>query len=313
MIRRPPRSTLFPYTTLFRSRESARRPLAREIFPKPGGRVFRLGTPEPHFKALCRDRLTPLIAEDLLGQGEAGLAVETAGRLQPSERPEIDPLEAALAAERERLIEQPAPKAPAARRRVDDETAQMRVAARGVSVDRDRAEEPVAAPHRAVEITRRIVAQQQVAHVAGDPGLEKQAKAVAFRVMHGMQRRELAQRSGGTGGGGRTADRRPPSRCRSGASARRRGRYRARETGTPWTATSDRWSACRPRRPRRSPRWTPGCSRGGGRGAGRPRGSRRACWRCGGRRAAPASARACEPGVGAATAAPSSRLARAFS
>src|SRR5258708_5853801 len=196
MIRRPPRSTLFPYTTLFRSRESARRPLAREIFPKPGARVFRLSTPEPHFQALFRDRLTPLIAEDLLGQGEAGLAVETAGRLQPSERPEIDPLEAALAAERERLIEQPAPKAPAARRRVDDETAQMRVAARGVSVDRDRAEEPVAAPHRAVEITRRIEAQQQVAHVAGDPGLEKQAKAVAFRVMHGMQRRELAQRSG---------------------------------------------------------------------------------------------------------------------
>src|SRR6266516_5220227 len=27
MIRRPPRSTLFPYTTLFRSRRSARRPL----------------------------------------------------------------------------------------------------------------------------------------------------------------------------------------------------------------------------------------------------------------------------------------------
>src|SRR5256885_4739470 len=27
MIRRPPRSTLFPYTTLFRSRESAARPL----------------------------------------------------------------------------------------------------------------------------------------------------------------------------------------------------------------------------------------------------------------------------------------------
>src|SRR5438105_10455844 len=29
MIRRPPRSTLFPYTTLFRSREDARLPLRR--------------------------------------------------------------------------------------------------------------------------------------------------------------------------------------------------------------------------------------------------------------------------------------------
>src|SRR2546427_6335882 len=29
MIRRPPRSTLFPYTTLFRSRREVRRPVAR--------------------------------------------------------------------------------------------------------------------------------------------------------------------------------------------------------------------------------------------------------------------------------------------
>src|SRR5258708_13551188 len=94
MIRRPPRSTLFPYTTLFRSRESARRPLARPIFPKPGARVFRLSTPEPHFQALFRDRLTPLIPEHLLGQGEAGLAVETARRPPPTERPNIHPHQA---------------------------------------------------------------------------------------------------------------------------------------------------------------------------------------------------------------------------
>src|SRR3712207_8958208 len=46
MIRRPPRSTLFPYTTLFRSREprkgegacgGARRPAARRIHVSPGG------------------------------------------------------------------------------------------------------------------------------------------------------------------------------------------------------------------------------------------------------------------------------------
>ena len=31
MIRRPPRSTLFPYTTLFRSRESVRADLRRKV------------------------------------------------------------------------------------------------------------------------------------------------------------------------------------------------------------------------------------------------------------------------------------------
>src|SRR2546422_4060701 len=33
MIRRPPRSTLFPYTTLFRSIQSPRRPSARSLPP----------------------------------------------------------------------------------------------------------------------------------------------------------------------------------------------------------------------------------------------------------------------------------------
>src|SRR3712207_8524799 len=37
MIRRPPRSTLFPYTTLFRSRSGSRR--RRE--PRPRGRCYR--------------------------------------------------------------------------------------------------------------------------------------------------------------------------------------------------------------------------------------------------------------------------------
>src|SRR5687767_15696515 len=39
MIRRPPRSTLFPYTTLFRSAESAG--LARGSFRRSGVQVFR--------------------------------------------------------------------------------------------------------------------------------------------------------------------------------------------------------------------------------------------------------------------------------
>src|SRR5258706_2698742 len=39
MIRRPPRSTLFPYTTLFRSRPAAAyRPGFRHCDPHPGGR-----------------------------------------------------------------------------------------------------------------------------------------------------------------------------------------------------------------------------------------------------------------------------------
>src|SRR3712207_7365387 len=48
MIRRPPRSTLFPYTTLFRSQELVRLPLAR---PGPGpdqalvGHPRRVGVP----------------------------------------------------------------------------------------------------------------------------------------------------------------------------------------------------------------------------------------------------------------------------
>src|SRR3712207_7264091 len=37
MIRRPPRSTLFPYTTLFRSRERVEGEIALDIRPRVGG------------------------------------------------------------------------------------------------------------------------------------------------------------------------------------------------------------------------------------------------------------------------------------
>src|SRR5258708_16021723 len=43
MIRRPPRSTLFPYTTLFRSRRPGRK--VGLVFRRPG---FRRGTPGLH-------------------------------------------------------------------------------------------------------------------------------------------------------------------------------------------------------------------------------------------------------------------------
>src|SRR3712207_8407903 len=53
MIRRPPRSTLFPYTTLFRSRGAApgvRRPARRAEADHPPGEVLREG------RAPARDR-----------------------------------------------------------------------------------------------------------------------------------------------------------------------------------------------------------------------------------------------------------------
>src|SRR5256885_12630877 len=45
MIRRPPRSTLFPYTTLFRSRCSGRSPPARSPRPAPSSRRRTCATP----------------------------------------------------------------------------------------------------------------------------------------------------------------------------------------------------------------------------------------------------------------------------
>src|SRR3712207_1497772 len=58
MIRRPPRSTLFPYTTLFRSRLSKRRDSSGEGWISVGGRGFRL---DPH---------SPLAREQWLAVGE---------------------------------------------------------------------------------------------------------------------------------------------------------------------------------------------------------------------------------------------------
>src|SRR2546425_8079817 len=51
MIRRPPRSTLFPYTTLFRSQIEPRRPVRRQH--EHGG---RRGAEEEHFQHDRRDR-----------------------------------------------------------------------------------------------------------------------------------------------------------------------------------------------------------------------------------------------------------------
>src|SRR3712207_7010326 len=45
MIRRPPRSTLFPYTTLFRSGERGGVPLKQGFFGVPSGRKLLLTVP----------------------------------------------------------------------------------------------------------------------------------------------------------------------------------------------------------------------------------------------------------------------------
>src|SRR5258707_2970950 len=63
MIRRPPRSTLFPYTTLFRSRPEERGPWSCEISPR--------GNPPPASPSTCgapvangRSRRSPPAGED---------------------------------------------------------------------------------------------------------------------------------------------------------------------------------------------------------------------------------------------------------
>src|SRR2546425_6040648 len=59
MIRRPPRSTLFPYTTLFRSPRCARRPLSQEAWRRSNlaqnhSRALSAGSPAPVSPRLLR-------------------------------------------------------------------------------------------------------------------------------------------------------------------------------------------------------------------------------------------------------------------
>src|SRR3712207_6907757 len=63
MIRRPPRSTLFPYTTLFRSRQCGRFPAPARSANRPvcsaslGGRAGARPSPRPHARgAAARGR-----------------------------------------------------------------------------------------------------------------------------------------------------------------------------------------------------------------------------------------------------------------
>src|SRR3712207_7596020 len=68
MIRRPPRSTLFPYTTLFRSRGGSCRPFRRHVADDPQGpeRALRPAPAGPH----------PWRRHPVVGRGECGLRSE---------------------------------------------------------------------------------------------------------------------------------------------------------------------------------------------------------------------------------------------
>src|SRR5258708_27593766 len=66
MIRRPPRSTLFPYTTLFRSLHELARPIRQELIVERG--------------VAAGDRLQLVVkVEDDLGQGELPVELDARG------------------------------------------------------------------------------------------------------------------------------------------------------------------------------------------------------------------------------------------
>src|SRR5690348_17674885 len=59
MIRRPPRSTLFPYTTLFRSRVEAHRREAERALEWAGGDVDELHPAVGHDRQACEHHAPP--------------------------------------------------------------------------------------------------------------------------------------------------------------------------------------------------------------------------------------------------------------
>src|SRR3989442_13299047 len=72
MIRRPPRSTLFPYTTLFRSADVSRRALDEAGPDEHGGvRGEPRTVPRPRVRRACRRDAGPLQAAWLADQGGA--------------------------------------------------------------------------------------------------------------------------------------------------------------------------------------------------------------------------------------------------
>src|SRR5256886_5756940 len=88
MIRRPPRSTLFPYTTLFRSRDTTARPHARS----PGERGHpAVGTTAPSAVSRQRAARCPVAAPDprarlCAGAGCRGACAQARRPVSPGQR-----------------------------------------------------------------------------------------------------------------------------------------------------------------------------------------------------------------------------------
>src|SRR3712207_8276833 len=84
MIRRPPRSTLFPYTTLFRSVDAVHGDPPPGDVPEPGHQRGEGGLPRPgrahHRDGLPRCQLEAEVAEHRLVQGD-----RKSTRLNPSQ------------------------------------------------------------------------------------------------------------------------------------------------------------------------------------------------------------------------------------
>src|SRR3712207_7928542 len=66
MIRRPPRSTLFPYTTLFRSRPVHGRADDREIEPVRRSDIAVSDLPEVQRETMQQGRIAPRLAQGIL-------------------------------------------------------------------------------------------------------------------------------------------------------------------------------------------------------------------------------------------------------
>src|SRR3712207_8183091 len=83
MIRRPPRSTLFPYTTLFRSGYGIHEDRMRQITPLIRERIRTLNEVTAVADMFLRDELAPYDPAELLPQkGDAARSEEHTSELQ---------------------------------------------------------------------------------------------------------------------------------------------------------------------------------------------------------------------------------------
>src|SRR5688572_31746799 len=82
MTRPPPRSTLFPYTTLFRSCYANQGPSMKRVRPAPMGRAFRVVKRSAHLTVKVSER--PLKIAKVGGDGEAAAKDRKSTRLNSS-------------------------------------------------------------------------------------------------------------------------------------------------------------------------------------------------------------------------------------